>query len=113
MTQIEYMKYGQIKNEILEELKDSRQNNLIFDVNFSLLSECLQSAKRKVKLNNSLLKEGYNDNIMVFDCLDENLNELVKLSLKPNVNNTVKQLFTYEILKSQFATKQEFEKYKN
>jgi len=62
-----------------------------------------------------MLKENARNNDVVcsYGCLNTDTNKLTRIAVYPNDKNTVKQLFIYEVLNSQFATKQEYTHFKN
>ena len=113
MTNQDRIKFEPILNTILDTLKGSRANQLIFNISYPQLVDLVKTAKRKNKLNNYLLKNSDNSTVSVFNCLDTDKNELVNIAVRPNEQNTVKQLFIYEVLNNQFATKQEYTYFKN
>lgn len=103
-----------LTSEILNELQEIRENRLIFNINYSQLCDLVKTAKRLNKLNNSLLKNDDFDSIVVrYNVLDKDTNSLVWITLTPKKENTVKKLFVYELLNSQYATLQEFKQFKN
>lgn len=107
-------KFETLKNVILEKLKEIRENKLIFEINYTLLCECVESAKRYNKINNYFLKNNdFNESVYSFSAFDNDIKKVLNFSLKPSEKNNIKTLFIYEVLKNQFATIQEFEYFKN
>jgi hypothetical protein len=115
MTYQEQQKFEDILKNCLNWLETNRENRLIFNVDRTLLIDLIKTAKNKNKLNNFLLIDNDKDNDIVtsYECFDKVTNKLVTIAVRPSKKNTVKQMFIYELLKSQYATKQEFTYFKN
>lgn len=111
LTYRDEQKFRTFANEVLEELKNDGYT--VFNLDYRLLCELVSSAKHKNKVNNQLLKNGYNDNVWSHECKDLESNELVWIKLRPCKSNTIKKLFIFEVLKSQYSPKQVFAKYKH
>ena len=112
MTYSETQKYTEINNYVLEYLKEQGYNT--FFNNEIKIKELLSSAKRKNKLNNYLIKENnLDDAVCRYSGLDLKTNTVVNFNLYPKSENTIKQIFIYEVLESQYATKQAYEYFKN
>ena len=109
LTYKDRQKFESISNEILNDLK---KQGIIFNIDYEMLCSLVETAKDKNKLNNYLLKNDYKDDVWNHECFDLETKQLVKIVLKPSKNNTVKKLFIYEVLKSQYVPKQTFTNYK-
>lgn len=112
MTYQESKKFKNINDKVIEILKEHGYNT--FYNSEERIKEMLFSAKIYNKKNNSLLKnEYYDDNVYSFDCKCLKTDKLINCSLKPKKENTIKKLFVYEVLKSQYATKDMFSYFKH
>jgi hypothetical protein len=112
MSYLELKKYIEINNLIIDTLKEQGYNT--FFNNEVRVNEILSSAKRKNKLNNYLINENnFDDAVCRYSGLDLKSNLIVNFNLYPKKENTIKQIFIYEVLESQYATKQSYEYFKN
>lgn len=106
--------YSSLLSMILADLKESRSNKLTFNVDFSFLREAYYSAKNTSDLNDYMISEkaNINDAVRVYECLDVSKNKLVRYGILAEKENTLKTFFILEILKSQYATLDEFKKFR-
>lgn len=110
LTYKDEQKYRTFANEVLEVLTNEGYNT--FNIDYRLLCDLVSTAKHKNKVNNQLLKNDFTDNIWVHECKDLKDSSMTWIKLRPCKTNTVKKLFIFEVLKSQYATKQMFSKFK-
>lgn len=114
ITYLDSQKFGKIAENTINKLKEIRENNFVFSFNYNQLCDAVERAKFYNKTNNMMVKnEWYGDPVYKVNCLDTESKILVYIGINPNKNNNIKQMFIYEILKSQYATKQEFSHFKN
>lgn len=110
LTYRDKVKFESIMNDIISELKELRANNFTFHLSNADLIDMVNSAKRKCKLNNSL---DIDEILYMIEVLDINTNKLVWIKINQNENLNTNNLFVYEVLKMQYATKQEFTHFKD
>jgi len=112
MTYQDAQKYAAIQSEVIEYLKEQGYNTFFND--YEMLKDLVETAKRLNKTNNSLLQyEDYEGVVMYISAKDLKTNEVVTKQLTAKKENTTKQIFIYQVLKSQHATLDMYEHFKN
>jgi len=111
ITYQDKIKFEAIQNTVVDFL--SEKGYSVFNTTYEQLKDMVVTAKRQNKLNNYLLKNDSDDNVLVIECKDLQSEQLVKLGVRPSDKNSVKQLFIYQVLLSQYATLQSFKHFQN
>jgi|SRR6187402_728111 len=112
LTYNERVKFEAIKDNVITYMVDKGYNT--FHINYEMLCDLVSYAKHYNKNNNSLLR--YNDldsDVWQCEVKDLKTDSLVWIKTTAKKENTIKQLFIYEVLKSQYATKQCFTHFKD
>ena len=109
MTYLEFRKYENVVNNLLDDV----HSNLKPVVNYEFIKDCLQFAKHKVKLNNYLLKNSFDDAVYSIELFCEDKQGLKRYNIRPNEkNNTLFWVKLYTLEKS-FVSYQQTKKLLN
>ena len=112
ITYQDKIKFEALKKIILNFLEANNYNT--FNITYETFCDLVKSAKRLNKVNNQLLKHQDFDSVVYnFYAKDIDTDKANWNIVHANKRNTVKLLFIYEFLSSQYATKQCFLHFKN
>lgn len=110
LSHTDYVKFNTLLEQTTETLKGLRTDRMIFNLGKQELIGMVETAKRMCKRNNSYDAQ---DALYCVNVLDTDTNELVWINVLPNKVYNTKNLFVFEVLKAQYATRQEFRYFKN